>query len=370
MILEETSLCDKQVPGGLAKGSLGFSSSPQSWNRLTKFTVSFGAFLAMFTMLANTIDSFDQTTNKCFSTFGNSAYTGSILPVQSQFHVSETLAISPISLYAVGFIFGPMLGSSLSEVFGRQYVYKASMILCLSFTIVAGAATHFRILAVARAFAGFFGSPAVTILAALRFDLYAPGDKMGELWKILNGIGLIWATELGPFAGGAIVQALGWRWSFYLTAILLASSLLIMLSTPETFLPELMRKHSKTPRQSLGQSLKTSFWRPLHMLLVEPIMLPTSLYLAWCQVILFVFYVAYPFVLIEVYAFSLSQLGLAFLPLFVGTTIALPILSIIDKRLYQVKARQARENGEAPMPELRLFPSKLGAIMIPIALFW
>ena len=263
-----------------------------------------------------------------------------------------------------------MLGSALSEIFGRQYVYKTAIVLCLVFTIVGGTATHFRILAAARVFAGFFGSPAVTVLSALPFDLYAPGDKIGELWKILNGIGLIWATELGPLAGGAIVQDRDWHWSFYLTAMLLGLSLLIMLPTKETFLPEILRKHAGKPRESLGQALKTAFGRPVHMLLVEPIMLPTSLLMAWCQVILFFFYVAYPYILAKVYSFSLFHIGLSFLPLFAGTTLAVPVLGVIDKRIYQVEAARAQANGEMVRPEARLFPTKLGAVLIPIALFW
>ena len=263
-----------------------------------------------------------------------------------------------------------MLGSALSEIFGRQYVYKCAMILCLAFTIAGGTAAQFRTIAVARAFAGFLGSPAVTVLLALTFDIYAPGDKLGELCKVLNGIGLIWATELGPLAGIIVVEDRDWRWSFYLTAILLGFSLLIMLPTRETFLPEVVRKRTKRPRGNLGQALKTAFWRPLHMLLVEPIMLPTSLFLAWCQVILFVFYVAYPYVLVKVYSFSPYHVGLSFLPLFVGTTLAVPILGIIDKQVYQKEVAKARVNGERPRPETRLFPTKLGAVFIPVALFW
>ncbi|KAI9688755.1 MAG: hypothetical protein M1822_001112 [Bathelium mastoideum] len=327
--------------------------NPYSWSPTVKLIVSFGNFLSLFSI-----------------SFGNSAYIGSIIPVQAEFRISDTLAIAPISLYSIGFVCGPMLGSALSEVFGRQYVYKTAMILCLVFTIVAGTATHFRTLAVARAFAGFLGSPAITVLSAMQFDLYAPGDKMGELWKVLSGIGVIWATELGPFAGGDIVQDRGWRWSFYLTAILLGACLLIMLPVRETFLPEIVRKHNKSPRPNLGQALKTSFWRPLHMMLVEPIMLPTSLFVAWSQTILFVFYVAYPYILVRVYSFSLSHVGLSFLPLFVGTTLAVPVLGIIDKRVYQVEVARARANGELPTPEARLFPSKIGAMLIPVALFW
>ncbi|KAL9081040.1 MAG: hypothetical protein Q9157_000356 [Trypethelium eluteriae] len=285
------------------------------------------------------------------STFGNSAYIGSTLPIQSEFRISEILAIAPISLYAIGFVPGPMLESALSEVFGRQYVYKTAMVLCLVFTIIGGTAANFRTPAVARAFAGFLGSPAITVLSAMTFDLYAPGDRIGEFWKIVNGVGLIWATELGPLAGNAVVQDRDWRWSFYLTAMLLASSLLVIFPTRETFLPEILRKDANEPRGSLGEALKTAFRRPLHMLFVEPIMLPTSLFMAWCQIILFVFYVAYPYILANLYSFSLSQVGLSFLPLFIGTTLAVPVLGVIDKQVYQVQVAKAQVVGTDPRPE-------------------
>lgn len=88
-----------------------------------------------------------------------------------EFQVGKTLAIAPITFYAMGFIVRPMCTSALSEEFGRQYIYKASLLLHLVFTVVAASARDFRTIAVGRAVSGLVGSPAATVFAGVLNDL-------------------------------------------------------------------------------------------------------------------------------------------------------------------------------------------------------
>lgn len=138
-----------------------------------------------------------------------------------EFHIGSILAISPITFYATGFVIGPMCTSALPKEFGRQYIYKFSLFLHLVFTIIGGSAQNFRTLAVARGIYGIVGSPCVTIFSGLLNDLWKmPEDKSGSILFVVYGIMGVVASEVGPIAGKAIIVDRDWRWTFWLTAML------------------------------------------------------------------------------------------------------------------------------------------------------
>ena len=116
--------------------------------------------------------------------------------------------------------------------------------------------------------------------------------------------------------------------------------------------------------------LRISIGRPIHMLLVEPIVLPTATMAGLTQAIVFVFYVAYPLIFQRLYGFTTRQVGYSFSPLLVGNFLAIAIMGITDKRIYQVAKAKAEQSGSLVLPELRLVPAMVGSILMPISLFW
>jgi MFS family permease len=278
-----------------------------------------------------------------------------------EFNIGQTLAISPITLYAMGFVIGPILTSAFSEEFGRQYIYKISLLLHLIFTTIGGSAANFRTLAVARAMAGILGSPCVSIFAGVLNDIWEPDDKIATLLFALYGLGGITATSIGPISGEAIVTDRGWRWSFWLIAILVGICFLSMLFVPETYFPEIKRQVLKVPRKSLKNTFKVALTRPLHMLFVEPVILPTAAIVTVGQIVIFVFYASYPVVLQNTYGFSDYSIGLAFLPLLVGNIFSLPVLAVLEKRRAKLPVR---------VPEQMLVAGMIAGILMPVGLFW
>ncbi|CAG8356792.1 unnamed protein product [Penicillium salamii] len=279
-----------------------------------------------------------------------------------EFQVGQTLAISPITFYAIGFVIGPMCTSALSEEFGRQYIFKISLFLHMVFTIVGGAAQNFRTIAVARAVCGIVGSPCVTVFSGLLNDLWRmPEDKLGGTLFAMYGIMGAIATEIGPVAGEAIVSDRDWRWTFWLTAMLVGACFLAMVSVPETYRPEIRRKMLKLPRRSLWHCFAPAFARPIHMLMVEPIILPTAAIVTMGQVVVFVFYASYPLVLSRVYQFTAYEIGLAFIPLLIGSLLALPVISVVMKK---------REKATTSQPEDSMPAASIAGILLPVSLFW
>ncbi|KAJ5081336.1 MFS general substrate transporter [Penicillium alfredii] len=319
--------------------------SARNWNPKFKLLISLSAIASYFVI-----------------TLATSIYIASIPGIMREFRVSQTLAISPITFYAMGFVIGPMFTAALSEEFGRQYIYKTSLLLHLVFTIVGGAAPNFRTIAVARAISGIVGSPSVTVFAGVLNDLWKmPEDKAAGALFVLYGLGGTLATEIGPIAGESIVADRDWRWSFWLTAMLVGVCFLSMVFVPETYEPEIRRKALKLPRGDWRKTLGPAFARPARMLFVEPIILPTAFIVTMGQVVVFVFYASYPLVLQSAYNFSSYEVGLAFLPLMVGSLLALPVLSWAAKR---------REKYTEKHPEQTLTGAMVAAVLLPISLFW
>ncbi|KAJ6021300.1 MFS general substrate transporter [Penicillium herquei] len=318
----------------------------RSWSKKYKLFVSFSAIFSYF-----------------FITFATSVYIASVPGIMMEFRISETLALSPITFYAIGFVIGPMCTSALSEEFGRQYIYKCSLLLHVIFTCVGGSAQEFRTLAVARGICGIVGSPSVTVFSGLLNDLWKmPEDKIGGLLFAIYGIFGAIASEVGPTAGEAIVRDRDWRWTFWLTAMLVGACFLAMVTVPETYGPEIRRKKLNLPRQNnFWNCLGPAVSRPFQLLIMEPIILPTAAIVTMGQVVVFVFYAAYPVVLEEVYQFSSYEVGLAFIPLLIGSLFALPIIAMVMKR---------RGKHSDPQPEDSLPAATIAGILLPVSLFW
>lgn len=87
--------------------------------------------------------------------------------------------------------------------------------------------------------------------------------------------------------------------------------------------------------------------------------------------ILYLFFGAFPMVFGHNHGFSLSQIGLAFLGLFVGMSLGIAS-DILWKRNYVRLVRNySKETGKegSSEPEFRLPPTIVGAWVVPIALF-
>ena len=311
------------------------------------------------------------------STFASPVYVASVPGIEETFNISTTLALSPISLYALGLTLGPILGTSASELFGRQSILPISLGLSLIFTIVGGAANQFRVIAVARFFAGLSAAPCVTVTAGCLNDVWdLKKEIVGNFFALLFPVLIIWGATLGIPVGAVVVTHRDWRWTFWVTAILLGICILLTLWMPETFVPQIRRKEMKkngtaVPSRGTAKEILTiAIGRPLHMIFTEPLIWPTALLSALGQALVFCFYVMYPLAFSRVYQFSLYHIGLTFLPVFIGTFPGAAVIIYFNRTKYQKEVAKAREEGRPVALELQLYPAILGSILLPISLFW
>lgn len=82
--------------------------------------------------------------------------------------------------------------------------------------------------------------------------------------------------------------------------------------------------------------------------------------------ILYLFFGAFSLIFGNVYGFNLWQTGLAFLGIMVGMLAA----SATNPIWHRVYNRLLAQNGGIPEPEFRLPSAVMGALLVPIGLFW
>ncbi|CAI7671642.1 unnamed protein product [Penicillium palitans] len=311
---------------------------------------------------------------------GSSMFAPGVGQLVKDFNVTSTeLASFVVSVYLLGYCFGPLLIAPLSELYGRQYVYHVCNILYVIWTIACAFAPEMGSLIVFRFLAGFAGSCPLTIGAGSIADMFVQEQRGGAMaaWALGPLIGPV----VGPVAGAYLAQAKGWRWSFYVLAMaggaITASSI---ITVRESYAPTILARKTKklqkeTGNMNLRSALDTgrtpkelflySIVRPTKMLFLSPIVFLLSLYVGVIYGYLYLLFTTITSVFEEQYNFSQGSVGLTYLGLGVGSLIGLFILGATSDRLLNYLSVK---NGQKK-PEYRLPPMIPGAVFVPISLF-
>jgi multidrug resistance protein len=131
---------------------------------------------------------------------------------------SPILATFIVSIFILGFATGPLLIAPLSEIYGRLPVYHCCNVLFVVFTIACAVASSFEQLLAFRFLAGFAGVATVTCGSGSIADMI-PREQRGKAISVWSS-GPLLGPIVGPVIGGFLVEAKGWRWTFWLVAIL------------------------------------------------------------------------------------------------------------------------------------------------------
>lgn len=187
---------------------------------------------------------------------------------------------------------------------------------------------------------------------------------------------------IGPIIGGFLGAAGGWRWIFWLLAIVSGFVLILaVVMLRETYPPLLYQRTIKVlVRESGDQSLESllphhgplrsilaqATRRPLTMLFTMPIVLLLSLYVAMLFGYMYLFITTLPAIFQGQYHFTTGTTGLAYLGLGLGAFLGLIIMGKTSDATYnKLKAK----NKGITAPEYRLPPLMLTSPLIVIAFF-
>ena len=299
-----------------------------------------------------------------------------------EFHnTNESLASFIVSIYLIGYIFGPLVVAPLAELYGRSPLYHAGNVLFIIFNVACAVAPNLAGLLVFRLLAGLAGSVPLTLGAATLADIF-PAEQRGAAMSAWVA-GPLFGPIVGPIAAGYLSQAKGWRWVFWLVCmaagvITIAGFIFLRETYASTLLDQKAKKLRKeTGNQALRSKMnkdvdpkelfKNAIVRPTKMLFCVPIVFLLSLYMAVLYGYLYLLFTAMPELFTDVYHFSQGSIGLTYLGIGSGSAIGLIIVGSTSDRLFK---HLREKNQGVGKPEFRLPPMIFGAILVPIGLFW
>ncbi|KAG2110083.1 major facilitator superfamily domain-containing protein [Suillus cothurnatus] len=301
------------------------------------------------------------------------------------FHVSHEVTILGISLFVAGLGSGPLLVGPLSEVYGRNIVYQVSYVLFFIFTFPVVFAPNIAVFLVFRLITGFCGSAFLSVAGGSVSDMF-PNSSIAR------------SPFIGPVAGPLIAglvdlildsrltffnQHLYWEWTYRVQLCwIFVEFLMLVVFVPETYVPVILKKKARRLRESTGDpkfyapldrregtltsAILVSCYKPFQLLLFDRMALLLDSWNALILGILYLAFQAFPVIFEDIHGFNMQSTGLTFIGIGLGCFLPSQHNPLIS-RLY---AREtAKYNGDPP-PEMRLIMGQVGAILVPVGLFW
>lgn len=105
--------------------------------------------------------------------------------ITSEYNVtSQSQMVLPISVYLIGYVFGPIIWGPLSEHLGRRLLTLMTFTLFCIFTLACGFAHNWTAFLFFRFFCGMFGSSPIAIVAGSLADVYGDPKTRGRAFSI------------------------------------------------------------------------------------------------------------------------------------------------------------------------------------------
>ncbi|KAF8455205.1 major facilitator superfamily domain-containing protein [Terfezia claveryi] len=337
--------------------------NPQNWNLKRKCYNTLIALLYTFAIL-----------------FAGAVYLPAHSALAVHFGVSSTVTIMGFMLFTLGLAFGPALGIILSDIFGRRPIFGLALPLSCIFNMGAGLSTNLGTLLMCRFLAAVVASPAVAIGFFMIGDMWTV--EKTKFPTMVYVLGVCGGPYLGPIIGGFVVNYGNWAWAMWLT--LIVSAVIYMLSyfmseTHETWVLYTRQKCLRTTEfirkvnrlAIIKNGLQVTTVHAVKMLIFEPIVTISSVYIGFVFGCLFQTLVSVPLVFTKVYKVDLIGSGFSELGILGGMLASVLILIILELTVHQRAQKRVMSGlGGNVAPEEKLQLVLLASIMFPIGLFW
>ncbi|KAF5344637.1 hypothetical protein D9756_011229 [Leucocoprinus leucothites] len=345
----------------------------------------------------------------CASTLAASAEDG----LSREFGVKKIVSVLSISLFIEGLGLGPLVVGPLSEVYGRNPIYRASYVLLFALSWPVAFAPNIATFLVFRFLTGLCGAAFLSVAGGSVTDLFSD-------WTVANPMAVYTISPflgpvIGPIISGFINEVrrsapsgmrLGLNSPNELASVLamdvLSHHCLELWATPRLTLLRsrdlrshftetksskvniydsvaynLLNTDSRIARKS-NQVIEKDDWRkifhailiscytPFKLIFLDRMALLLDIWTALALGILYLAFQVYPIIFGLGHGFDLQQTGLGFLGVGVGLFLALatqPLWNRFHKKI-------AKSNGGKLPPEARLYMGQVGAVCIPVGLFW
>ncbi|GJC81560.1 efflux pump vrtL [Colletotrichum liriopes] len=340
--------------------------NPKNWNMKRKAKVVFGMSLFVF-----------------ISLFAVSLIAPTLPAISSELHIKQPAVQEMVlSIFLLGFAFGPLLASPLSETYGRMRVIQSWNLLYTIFNAVCGTSQSREAIIALRFVSGFFASATLGIGGGTISDLFRSNER-GKGIAIYS-----WCSVAGPLfgviLGGFVAKYTTWRWAFFATSIL---SVFIQLAgvylLEETYPSLLLRKKKWKLIRETGDSryytpydhldnvtarvLSHNLIRPFKLLATQPIVQVMALYNAFLYGNTYIFYADFVNLWTDRYNQSVQIAGLNYISIAISSGLATAIYTMTIDRIYRAMSRR---NGGQGKPEFRIPVMVPGTLLLGVGLFW
>ncbi|KAI9689653.1 MAG: hypothetical protein M1820_010123 [Bogoriella megaspora] len=314
------------------------------------------------------------------ATFASSSFSPAINQVSQQFHVGTEVSLLGISLLLFGFGVGPLIWAPLSEVYGRKAAVLIPYFISAIFAFGTATAKDIQTILITRFFAGVFGSAPVTNTGGVLADIWAPEQRGAAI--VGYAMAVVGGPLLGPIIGGAVVQSyLCWRWTEYLTGILMMFILTLdVIFLDESYPPVLLVYKARRLRHDTGnwalhapheewdvnlRELGHKYLIVPFRMLSTPICFLVSAYNSFVYGILYANLASFPIEFQEERGWNEVVGALPFLAILIGILIG-AAGNLLNQRFY---VKRFRANNGRPVPEARLPPMMVGSLFFAAGLF-
>lgn len=330
-----------------------------------------------------------DTNPNCYRTWCAGSISSGAEQMQKEFGVSQEVTTVCLSMYVLGYAVGPVMLAPLSEYFGRQPVYVVSWFLVFIFQLPIALAPNIGTVIVCRLLAGMAGGAPLTNTGGTVSDLWERNASGGPM--AVYGLSSTFGPPMALITSGYTALDLGWRWIFWvLMAITGGTWVILVLTIPETRHTIILEKKAQRVRKQMAaenlqsatstvdvhaeekkglhQLFGITLTRPFRFLFTEPITNFSAIYNGFLYGLVYLFNEAIPLVFGpgKGHGFNVGAQGLCFLGMAIGPLVAFCFYPL-QERYY---LRKVAQNDGKGVPEARMWMARLGALFIPISLFW
>lgn len=339
--------------------------NPKNWTKRKRWHITIAGAALTFTV-----------------TFSSSIFSVAIDPVAKEYNIGTVTATLGVALFLLGFVFGPCIFGPISEAYGRRTPLLAGFAVFAIFQIPVAVAQNVETIMLCRFFGGFAASSPLATVGGLLADMWDPIPRAYAIAAFASG-GFA-GPVAGPIVGGFIVDSyLGWRWTAWITLILAALTGLVgFFVISETSAPRILQYRAKRLRFETGNwalhakadenpitsrtIVSVYLVRPFKMIAQEPILALVTAYMSFIYGILYLLFEAYPVSFQQERGWNAGVGSLPFLPFLVGIALGAAGIAYSTRTNF---TKAFIKHGK-PIPEERLPPMIIGAIVLPIGLFW
>jgi MFS transporter, DHA1 family, multidrug resistance protein len=339
--------------------------NPKNWRPLRKWAIT--ASMGWMTFVV---------------TFASSIFSVAVETVSEEFQTTRIIATLGTSLFLLGFVLGPIVFGPASEAYGRHPPLFIGYAIFGIFQLPVALGRNLSTIFIGRFLGGFAACAPLAIVGGALSDIWDPIPRAYAICVFASAA--FTGPVAAPIAGGFLTESsLGWRWTAWMTLILTSVFGAIgLFCIPETSAARILQVRAKHLRKSTGNQVLHSkadknpitfsrfmtvyLIRPFVMITLEPILSLMTAYMSFNYGVLYLLFVAYPFSFRHERGWSLGVSALPFIAFIVG------ILAGVATMAYSTRTnftRAYKKHGRV-IPEERLPPVILNAIILPLALFW